>query len=104
MTTANALIQILAPAHMRGRLLAILLMTSFGAQPVTSLVVGFTAQALGAMVALRISGLVMFVGTVLLLAVRRGLWSWEVGPRVQHEQEAAAVPPSSTVADIARAS
>src|SRR5204863_10041773 len=76
--TANGLLQVLAPPDMRGRLLTVLLTTSFGAQPIASLAIRWSAQLLGAMAALRINGLLMIAGAALLLAVRRGLWSWKV--------------------------
>src|SRR5207244_13449218 len=45
LTTANGLLQILAPPDMRGRLLSIYLMISFGAQPIAALLIGIAADA-----------------------------------------------------------
>lgn len=101
--TANGLIQTLAPADMRGRLLTILLMTSFGAQPFASLAVGFGAQVLGAMAALRINGVLMMGGALVLLALRQGLWGWEGEPVVGREEERQTIPAASPAAQAAEA-
>lgn len=76
LTTNNGLIQVLAPNRMRGRLLTLYLMTSFGLQPLANLWVGWVAEHLGAPMAIRVNGLalVIFAGLMLL---RPGLTRWE---------------------------
>lgn len=67
----NALTQMLAPAAMRGRILSVSQMISFGAQPVGALMVGWIASGFGLMQAVRISGVALFVGALLLLLLRK---------------------------------
>lgn len=75
MTTNNGLIQVLAPSHMRGRLLTLYLMFSFGLQPLSNLWVGWMAQHLGAPTAIRVNGFSMLtIGLLMLL--RPGLAAW----------------------------
>jgi hypothetical protein len=75
MTTNNGLIQVLAPSHMRGRLLTLYLMFSFGLQPLSNLWVGWMAQHLGAPTAIRVNGFSMLtIGLLMLL--RPGLATW----------------------------
>ena len=77
MTTAMGLLQIKAPAEMRGRLTSTRNMISSGLQPVATLSVGFVAQALGPQTAVLINGVLSVVAALLLLAFRPGLRSWE---------------------------
>lgn len=76
LTTNNGLIQLLAPNRMRGRLLTLYLMTSFGLQPLANLSVGWMAEHLGTPMAIRINGFALiFFALVMLL--RPGLTTWE---------------------------
>ncbi len=75
MTTNNGLLQVLAPSHMRARLLTLYLMFSFGLQPIANLWVGWMAQHLGAPAAIRINGASMLIISILML-VRPGLRAW----------------------------
>lgn len=86
-TTANSTLQIMAPPDMRARLLSALLMVSFGAQPIASLLVGSAAQLLGALSAVRANGLLMAGGAAALLALRPALRSWEVWSEGHQEVE-----------------
>src|SRR6266581_4509235 len=77
LTTANGLLQILAPPDMRGRLLSIYLMISFGAQPIAALLIGVAADAFTPMGAILLNGVLMIVAAVALVGLRSGLLSWE---------------------------
>jgi MFS family permease len=74
--TALGLTQLMAPNDMRARLVSLVIMVSFGMQPLSSLYVGFTAQALGVSTTILINGVLMIIGAVTLLAVRAPLRSW----------------------------
>jgi len=78
LTTANGLIQFMAPPHMRARVLTAFLMVSFGAQPLAALAVGYSAHALGPLAAVRLNGVLMALGAVALLIFRPELRRWEV--------------------------
>lgn len=76
MTTTNGLIQFLAPPNMRARVVSTYLMLSFGMQPLASLFVGVTGKFLGPSMAVRINGVLMVLGALTLITVRRELRSW----------------------------
>jgi MFS family permease len=78
MTMALGLIQFLSPQHMRARLLSFFLMVSFGMQPFASLLIGYTAEHLSVLAAIRLNGLMLLAGTVLILGLRPELRDWEV--------------------------
>ena len=77
LTTANALLQILAPPDMRGRVLTILLMVSFGAQPIAAIMIGVAADVLTPLGAIFVNGILMIASAGALLILRSGLPSWE---------------------------
>ncbi|OYT72287.1 MAG: hypothetical protein CFK52_05560 [Chloracidobacterium sp. CP2_5A] len=81
-TTANGLMQMLAPAQMRGRLLSILLMVGFGLQPAAAIGIGWIGDRFGASQALFVNGFCLIAGGA-LMTVRRGLLSWQLGPAVE---------------------
>ena len=77
LTTANGLLQTMAPPAMRGRLLATYLIVSFGIQPISSLVIGFVADRIGTTNAMLICGVALIICALLMLALRPGLRFWE---------------------------
>lgn len=77
-TMALGLIQLMSPPDMRGRMLSLNTMVSFGLQPIAALVVGSLAQGLGVGVAILINAVVMLVGVSIMLGFRRGLRQWEI--------------------------
>src|SRR2546427_290058 len=91
LTTANGLLQILAPPDMRGRVLSIFLMISFGAQPMAALLIGVAAHAFTPMGAVLLNGALMVAAAGALVGLRSGLLSWEAR---QTLTGAAAGPPS----------
>jgi len=90
LTTANGLLQILAPPDMRGRVLSIFLMISFGAQPIAAILIGVAADRFTPMGAVLLNGALMVVAAGVLVGLRSGLLSWEARPAMP----AAAGPPS----------
>jgi MFS family permease len=66
MTTANTVIQIITPNHLRGRLMSIWTLVSFGMTPVGSLIAGAVAQQWGAPVALALGGAVCGLACVVI--------------------------------------
>ncbi|MGE5590012.1 MAG: MFS transporter [Bacillota bacterium] len=76
LTTANGLIQTLAPVHMRARIISTWLMVGFGMQPLAGLLVGTTGKLFGASVAVSINALAMLTGALALVLFRPGLREW----------------------------
>jgi MFS family permease len=78
MTMGMGLIQFLAPADMRARLVSLFFMLSFGMQPVAALFIGYSAEVLTTPVAIEINGLLLIAGAWGMLTLRSGLRSWEL--------------------------
>ena len=75
---------------MRGRVLSIFLMISFGAQPIAAILIGVAADLFTPMGAVLLNGALMVVAAGVLVGLRSGLLSWEARPAMP----AAAGPPS----------
>jgi len=80
-TTATGLIQVLAPPNMRARLLGLMVMISFGMQPLASLTLGYGAQVVGTPIAMLISGSLMVGSALRMLVMRPKLRQWELDPQ-----------------------
>jgi predicted MFS family arabinose efflux permease len=93
LTTANGLLQVMAPPLMRGRLLAAYIIVSFGIQPISAFVIGLVANAIGIATAMLLSGIALIVGALAMLFFRSGLRAWEA-PRGEVMHAAEGVPES----------
>ena len=88
MTTANGLLQVMAPPSMRGRLLSAYLIVSFGIQPISALAIGFVADRLGIANAMLINGLALIGCASSMLMFRPGLRAWRAPhPGAPHVDE-----------------
>ncbi len=83
MTTANGMLQFLAPPTMRARLMSTFVIISFGFQPFSALYVGYLAEPahLGTPATIGLNGLLMMSGAIALLLLRADLRRWEVDYR-----------------------
>jgi len=72
-TSANTLIQLLSPPRLRGRIISLYVLTSFGLAPLGSLVAGALAQTVGAPLTLVMGAAAALVGTLAALAAFPGL-------------------------------
>jgi hypothetical protein len=77
MSTPLALLQVLAPPQMRARLMSLFFTLTFGMQPVASLLAGYSADTLTTPMAIRVNGLLLLVGAILIMAARPALRRWE---------------------------
>ena len=73
LTTTMGLMQVLAPTEMRARLMSLFFTLSFGMQPFASLLAGYMADTLTTPVAIRVNGLLLLLGAILIMAVRPAL-------------------------------
>jgi len=80
-TMALGLLQLMAPADMRARLLSLFVMVGFGLQPIASMWIGSSAQLLGTPTAILLNGALMFTGAALMLLRRGDLRSWRLSPQ-----------------------
>jgi MFS family permease len=78
-TTANGMLQFLAPNDMRARLLAVFITISFGIQPIAAGFVGFIAEHVGVPNAMLLNGALLIVCTLLLFVARPAWRNWQVG-------------------------
>lgn len=78
MTTGLGVLQLMAPADMRARIVSIFTMLTFGLQPVSSLVIGYSAEFLNTHNAIFINAALLFTGAVLMFFFRDGLRAWEL--------------------------
>jgi MFS family permease len=78
-TTATSYMQMIAPPDMRGRLMGLNFMISFGMQPVAALLVGFLGDHLGIAQAVLINGVMTITIASALLIVRAPLRQWHSG-------------------------
>jgi MFS family permease len=74
----GGLVQLLAPADMRARLLSVSSMLSTGAQPLGALLVGWLGNALGPLIAIRINGILMTIVALALLLLHHEYRNWVV--------------------------
>ena len=74
------LIQILAPAEMRARLLSLFTMISFGLQPISSIIAGNLSEYLGVAATALINGSLVLLVVACLAFFRNGLWTWQHQP------------------------
>jgi MFS family permease len=70
--------QLMAPPEMRGRLLSLFTMVSFGVQPFSAIIVGNVAERLGTPTAIIINGTLLIVFALTMLLLRGGLRRWVV--------------------------
>ncbi len=89
LTTSNGLVQVLAPPHMKGRVISILLILSFGIMPIGSLLIGVSAYFLSTPHAILLNASMIILSTIFLAIFRKELLKWEIhhhGPEEHKEK------------------
>jgi MFS family permease len=81
LTTGLGVMQLLAPANMRGRIVSLFTMVSFGLQPLASLFIGFSAEKIGTQTAILVNSICLLLLAGLLILFRNGLRTWELSPQ-----------------------
>ena len=97
-TTANTRLQLVAPAHLRGRILSIYMLLFAGTTPIGSLIVGTLAERVGVQMAVLIAAAICGLGVVAgLLYLRRNAARLlaDGSPTVAAEPERPAASPTS---------
>jgi MFS family permease len=84
LTTGFGVLQLLAPPTMRGRIISLFTMVSFGLQPIASLFIGFSAENLGTQKAILINSICLLIAAGLMTLFRNGLRVWELSPQTGH--------------------
>ncbi|MEO8393633.1 MAG: MFS transporter [Chloroflexota bacterium] len=75
--TTLGLVQFMAPAAMRTRIVGLFTMITFGLQTFAILIVGFLAEKLGVAAAIEINAALLIVGAALMLMLRTNLRRWK---------------------------
>lgn len=83
LTTGLGVMQLMAPMDMRARIISLFTMLTFGLQPISSIVIGYSAELLGVETAILISALCLISGAALMFLYRKGLRQWELKPAVE---------------------
>lgn len=99
LATSKGLLQVLAPPNMRARLLTAQVMISVGLQPVASLSLGYAAQYMGSLAAIRGNSLLMLGGAVLMLLLRPAWRAWRPDMNAESPEPAKAEPGQQAAAD-----
>ena len=82
MTMAMGLVQVMSPLDMRGRLISLFTMISFGMVPLAALWIGQTAQILGVESAIQLNAILMGAGGAAMLFFRREIITFPYGAPV----------------------
>ncbi len=69
-STVTSLVQLIAPDHMRGRVMSIYMVAFRGGMPIGSLVSGFFAQKIGTPQVIAINGILLIVVAIYFLVIR----------------------------------
>jgi MFS family permease len=89
MTMAMGLVQVMAPKDMRGRLISLFTIVSFGLQPVAALWIGQIAQNLGVETAIQLNAILLIISVIAILLFRPVMARSEY---VQHVEEPLLIP------------
>ncbi len=82
LTTGLGVMQLMAPVTMRGRIISLFTMLTFGLQPISSIAIGYSAEYLGTQNAILINAICLITGAGLMFFFRNGLRGWELKPAV----------------------
>jgi len=80
LTTGLGVMQLMSPMDMRARIISLFTMLTFGLQPISSIVIGYSAEILGTQTAILINALCLITGAALIFLFRNGLRAWELQP------------------------
>jgi len=83
LTTGLGVMQLMAPMDMRARIISLFTMLTFGLQPISSLIIGYSAETLGVQTAIFLSAISLITGAALMFFFRNGLRQWELKPIVE---------------------
>ena len=80
LTTGLGVMQLMSPMDMRARIISLFTMLTFGLQPISSIAIGYSAEALGTQTAILINALCLITGAALMFFFRNGLRAWKLQP------------------------
>ncbi|MDO8754796.1 MAG: MFS transporter [Anaerolineales bacterium] len=80
LTTGLGVMQLMSPLNMRARIISLFTMLTFGLQPISSIIIGYSAETLGTQTAILINAVCLITGATLMFFFRNGLRAWELQP------------------------
>lgn len=83
LTTGLGVMQLMAPGDMRARIISLFTMLTFGLQPISSIIIGYSAEYFGTQETIALSSICLFTGAALMFLFRKGLRGWELKPLVE---------------------
>jgi MFS family permease len=83
LTTSLGVMQIMTPGEMRARIISLFTMLTFGLQPISSIIVGYSAEYIGTQNTIMFAALALAVLSLLMFFFRNGLREWELKPAVE---------------------
>jgi MFS family permease len=83
LTTGLGVMQIMSPGNMRARIISLFTMLTFGLQPISSIIVGYSAEYIGTQSTIMFAAIALAFSAALLLFFRNGLSQWELKPAVE---------------------
>jgi MFS family permease len=83
LTTGLGVMQIMSPGNMRARIISLFTMLTFGLQPISSIIVGYSAEYIGTQNTIMFAALALAVLSLLMFFFRNGLREWELKPAVE---------------------
>jgi len=75
--------QLMSPGDMRARIISLFTMLTFGLQPISSIVIGYSAEYFGTQTTIMLNSLCLITGALLMFFFRKGLRQWELKPIVE---------------------
>ena len=95
LTTGLGVMQLMSPGDMRARIISLFTMLTFGLQPISSIVIGYSAEYFGTQTTIMLNSLCLITGALLMFFFRKGLRQWELKPIVEPIPTAEPIGPSS---------
>jgi len=83
LTTGLGVMQLMSPGDMRARIISLFTMLTFGLQPISSIVIGYSAEYFGTQTTIMLNSLCLITGALLMFFFRKGLRQWELKPIVE---------------------
>jgi MFS family permease len=83
LTTGLGVMQIMSPGNMRARIISLFTMLTFGLQPISSIIIGYSAEYFGTQNTIMLAAIFLATGAALMFFFRNGLRQWELTPSVE---------------------
>jgi MFS family permease len=83
LSTGLGVMQIMSPGNMRARIISLFTMLTFGLQPISSIVIGYSAEYFGTQKTIMLAAIALMAGAGLMFFFRNGLRLWELKPSVE---------------------